>query len=88
MHRTLLCSQVLALLDMYDALSGVSDDLSETLAGPRFLPMLTLLAELADAAQDEFEAMFAEFEGGLGRVETWKAPVTDGSVRGEVWLIF
>lgn len=80
MRRTHPRTQLLALLDMYDALSGVSDDLSETLAGPRFLPLLTRLAELADAAQDEFEAMFADFEAGLARAETWKAPVTDGSV--------
>lgn len=82
MRRTHLHTQALALLDMYDALSSVSDDLAETLAGPRFLPLLTRLAELADAAQDEFEAMFADFEAGLGRADTWKAAVTNGSVRG------
>lgn len=82
MRRTHLRTQALALLDMYDALSSVSDDLAATLAGPRFLPLLSRLAELADAAQDEFEAMFADFEAGLARPETWKAGVTDGSVRG------
>lgn len=82
MRRTRLHTQAVALLDMYDALSSVSDDLAETLAGPRFLPLLTRLAELADAAQDEFEAMFADFEAGLARPDTWKVGVTDGSVRG------
>lgn len=80
MRRSHLRTQAAALLDMYDALGSVSDDLAATLAGPRFLPLLTRLAELADAAQDEFEAMFADFEAGLARPETWKAAVTDGSV--------
>lgn len=70
-----------ALIDMYDALTAVADDLSETLAGPRFAPLLAKLAELADASCVEFTTMLAEFQGALVKLESWRAAVTVGSVR-------
>ena len=69
-----------ALIDMYDALSAVADDLSEMLASPCFAPLLAKLTELTNTSCAEFTTLLAEFQGALVKLESWRAAVTDGSV--------